>query len=188
MKVGIPGQDDARRLAVIRGWAGKGMDLRVDANEAWSPTDAADRIAALEPFGITSVEQPVPHEEVAALADLRKRVKTPVMLDESLCSEVDAERAVGGGWCDLFNCALEMRRVHTPGFAGLRAARTGHQLGCQVGERRSCPRLVGSSPRASGIRYLEGSFTVGSCSTGHRGGMITFGRAGGADADRVRPA
>src|SRR6202030_2216521 len=80
--------------------------LRIDANEAWTPEEAADRIRQLEPYGITSVEQPLAHSAADSLRELRSRVKTPIMLDESLCSMVDAERAVAGGLCDLFNLRL----------------------------------------------------------------------------------
>src|SRR5205807_1198100 len=80
--------------------------LRVDANEAWPAAVAADRIRALEPFDLECVEQPVPHAEVAALARVRKQVRTPILLDESLCGVTDAERAAAGGWCDGFNIRL----------------------------------------------------------------------------------
>ena len=33
------------------------MDVRVDANEAWSPADAVARIQELEPFGLSVVEE-----------------------------------------------------------------------------------------------------------------------------------
>src|SRR5262245_51348125 len=59
VKVGIEGCDDVYRLRTVRRRLGKKVDLRVDANEAWTPATAAERIRELEPFGITSVEQPV---------------------------------------------------------------------------------------------------------------------------------
>jgi muconate cycloisomerase len=162
VKVGIAGQDDATRLAAVRRWAGRGMDLRVDANEAWPAGEAADRIRALEPFGITSVEQPVRHEDVGSLAALRKQVQVPIVLDESLCSEVDAERAGQNGWCDLFNIRLSkcggfipsLRLAEMAARAGL-----GYQLGCQVGETAilsAAGRHFATSVKD--LRYLEGSF------------------------------
>src|SRR5262249_20149229 len=94
VKVGIEGQDDVRRLRAIRRRMGPRVDLRVDANEAWSPAEVVERIKELEPFGLSSVEQPVPHAQVNVLAEVRPQVRIPLMLDESLCSQVDAERAV----------------------------------------------------------------------------------------------
>src|SRR5262249_31403040 len=116
---------------------GPTVRLRIDANEAWPASQAAERIHALEPFGLEYVEQPVPHAEIAAMPDVRKRVGTPIVLDEALCGISDAERAVAGGWCDAFNVRLSK----CGGFiAGLRLAHfakrngLGYQLGCQVGE------------------------------------------------------
>ena len=63
VKVGIAGHDDVRPARSIRKRVGAGMDLRIDANEAWPAAEAAERILALEPFGISSVEQPSPHAE-----------------------------------------------------------------------------------------------------------------------------
>ena len=106
IKVGIAGHDDAARLKTARRILGKHTDIRVDANEAWKPAEIVERIRALEPSGISSVEQPVPHAEVDALAEVRRAIHTPIMLDESLCSMIDAERAVQRGTCDLFNLRL----------------------------------------------------------------------------------
>jgi muconate cycloisomerase len=162
LKVGIPGTDDIKRTRRTRRCLGRSIDLRLDANEAWAPGEVADRIRALEAFGITSVEQPVRHEDVASLADVRKQVKTPLMLDESLCGEVDAERAVRGGWCDLFNLRLSKCGGFIPSLRLAQLAKRhglGYQLGCQVGETAilsAAGRHFATSVRD--IRYLEGSY------------------------------
>jgi len=48
VKVGIAGHDDVSRLRAIRRRLRRNVDLRIDANEAWSPSEAAERIRALE--------------------------------------------------------------------------------------------------------------------------------------------
>jgi muconate cycloisomerase len=163
IKVGIPGFDDAARLADMRRYiVGRGLDLRVDANEAWSPAEAADRIRALEPFRISAVEQPVPHADVDALADLRRQVAVPLMLDESLCSRVDAERAADRKTCDLFNIRLSKCGGFIPSLRLVQFARQhgiGCQLGCQIGETAllsAAGRHFASS--VADLRYLEGSY------------------------------
>jgi L-Ala-D/L-Glu epimerase len=162
LKVGIEGHDDVKRTKLIRKWLGSKMNLRIDANESWSGASAADRIRELEAFNITSVEQPVRHEEVASLAEVRKGIKTPVMLDESLCGIIDAERAVQGGWCDLFNLRLSKCGGFIPTVRLAQFAKRhdlGYQLGCQVGETAilsAAGRHFATS--VSGIRYLEGSY------------------------------
>ena len=160
LKVGIPGIDDVRRTARVRRRMGPRMDLRIDANEAWTPANMAERLAELGPFRISCVEQPVTHEQVAGLAG--RRVTTPVMLDESLCGLRDAEAAVAGGWCDAFNLRLSKCGGFVPTLRLAQfAAAHGRfcQLGCQVGETgilSAAGRHFAAS--VGGLRYLEGSY------------------------------
>lgn len=162
VKVGTQGHDDVASLGRIRWMLGPDVDLRIDANEAWTLDEVPERIGALEPFGISSLEQPVPHAEVDGLAAVRSRIETPIMLDESLCSEGDAHRAIERGLCDLFNiriskCGGYLSSLRIAGIA--HRAGLGYQLGCQVGETgilSAAGRHFATS--VAGIRYLEGSF------------------------------
>lgn len=162
VKVGTAGQDDARRLKWFRRILGPRVDLRVDANEAWSPSEAAARIGELAPYRISSVEQPLRHEDFDALPDLRRVVRTPIMLDESLCSRIDAQRAIAAGACDLFNIRLSKCGGLVPSLdLALLAHRAGlgYQLGCQIGETgilSAAGRHFACSVR--GLRYIEGSY------------------------------
>ena len=79
------------------------MDVRLDANEAWSAAELIERIEPLKRFAPTALEQPVPHGEVLALAELRPRLGIPVMLDESLCGWPDAMAAVEQETADFLN-------------------------------------------------------------------------------------
>jgi L-alanine-DL-glutamate epimerase-like enolase superfamily enzyme len=162
VKVGIAGQDDPGRLRTIRRRLGQKIDIRVDANEAWTPEEATQRIQELEAFGISSVEQPVRHEQVQALKEVRSRVRVPIMLDESLCSQYDAQRALADGTCDLFNLRLSKCGGFIPSLRLTQFAYQhglGCQLGCQVGETAlltAAGRHFASS--VGGLRYLEGSY------------------------------
>lgn len=75
VKVGIAGQNDVKRLRVIRSCLGRRVDVRIDANESWPVEEVAGRLSELEPFGISSCEQPVRHEDVQELATVRKQVR-----------------------------------------------------------------------------------------------------------------
>jgi len=162
VKVGIDGHDDVERVGAIRKRVGRKMDIRIDANEAWKPDNVAKRILELKPFHISAVEQPVPHEQIGVLAEVRREVGVPIMLDESLCSMIDAEHAEENDTCDLFN----LRLSKCGGFiASLRLAQhakrhhLGYQLGCQVGETAilsAAGRHFASSVK--NIRYVEGSY------------------------------
>ena len=162
VKTGVEGVDDRVMLRRLRFLLGRRFDFRLDANEAWTCDNLEEKLAPLKPFGITSVEHQVPHEQVDGLARLRGRVGVPLMLDESLCSLIDARRAIERGTCDLFNIRLSkcggflnsLRLAALAHQAGL-----GYQLGCQVGETgilSAAGRHFATS--VANIRYLEGSF------------------------------
>jgi L-alanine-DL-glutamate epimerase-like enolase superfamily enzyme len=162
VKVGMEGYDDEQRLGVIRRWGGNKIDIRLDANEAWTPANVVQRIRALEAFGISAVEQPLPCADDAILRDVRRQVRTPIMLDESLCTRFDAERAVEGQTCDLFNLRLSKCGGFIPSLRLAQFAKQhglGCQLGCQVGETAilsAAGRHFAAS--VAGLRYLEGSY------------------------------
>ncbi len=162
IKVGVPGQDDAARLRRLRRILGSRMDIRLDANEAWSAGDLLDRYGPLRPYGATALEQPVPHAEVDALASLRPALGVPVMLDESLCGYPDAARAVGLGTADLLNVRLSKCGGIAPSLRIIALARRsglGIQLGCHPGETgllsAAGRHLAGN---VAHLRYVEGSY------------------------------
>src|SRR5262249_532267 len=106
--------------------------------------------------------QPVAHEELVALAEVRRQVSVPIMLDESLTGETDARTAIELRACDLFNIRLSK----CGGFlAGLPLGGVGHkaglgyQLGCHPGES-GVLSAAGRHWAASvaNVRYLEGSY------------------------------
>ena len=67
LKVGRDVERDARKLSVLRRVLGPRVDIRVDANCAWTADEALDAINRFKPYGISSVEQPVAADDVAGL-------------------------------------------------------------------------------------------------------------------------
>ncbi|MCA9072737.1 MAG: dipeptide epimerase [Planctomycetaceae bacterium] len=162
VKVGASDVDDADALSRIRKILGPKVDLRLDANEAWTCENLEQKLAPLLPFDVTSLEQPVPHAEVEGLAKLRPQIPIPLMLDESLCSASDGQRAIEQGLCDLFNLRLSKCGGFVPSLrlaAMAHRAGLGYQMGCQVGETgilSAAGRHFATS--VDQIRYLEGSY------------------------------
>jgi L-alanine-DL-glutamate epimerase-like enolase superfamily enzyme len=193
VKVGIAGQDDVRRLRIIRRRVGRGMSIRIDANEAWKPAEVVNRIRELVPYGIASMEQPVAHEDVDCLAEVRRQVTTPIMLDESLCSLADARRAAEKQTCDLFNIRLSkcggfIRSLRLAQLARQQSVSgypeaIGYQLGCQVGESAilsAAGRHFACSVRD--IPWLEGSYDRRLLRANLSKEDLTFGYGGWAPA------
>jgi muconate cycloisomerase len=174
--------NDAAAVRRIRRAAGPKFDLRIDANEAWTCENLEAKLAPLLPYQISSLEQPVPHADVEGLAAVRKRIETPIMLDESVCSLGDAQRAIERGTCDLFNIRLSKCGGFVNSLriaAAARRAGLGYQMGCQVGETgilSAAGRHFASS--VADLRYREGSYDRFLVAERLTIEDLTFGRGG----------
>jgi o-succinylbenzoate synthase len=83
VKVAEPGQDpadDIARVEAVRDALGPGGRVRIDANGAWTPDTAVRMIGALGE--LEYAEQPCATLE--ELAEVRRRVDTPIAADESI--------------------------------------------------------------------------------------------------------
>ena len=102
VKVGLP--DDVERVAAVREAIGPWPALRLDANGAWSTTQAVERIATLEPFDVQLVEQPC--RTLDELAEVRPLVGVPIAADESVTTPDDVRAAAEARACDVVNVKL----------------------------------------------------------------------------------
>ena len=92
--------------------------LQVDANGSYTPADQ-EHLAALDDFGLALIEQPFAEDELLAHAELARRLRTPICLDESITSAAAAATAIALGATAVVNVKaarvggyLEARRVH----------------------------------------------------------------------------
>jgi O-succinylbenzoate synthase len=95
-----PGRD----IAVVREAraAFPSISLTVDANAAYRPDDA-DRLRALDEFGLDYVEQPLGEDELVGHADLQRQLSTPICLDETITSATVASDAIRVEACRVIN-------------------------------------------------------------------------------------
>jgi o-succinylbenzoate synthase len=93
LKLGAGG--DVEQVRAVREALGPGAKIRVDANGSWSEEGAVAMLAALEPFDIELVEQPV--ESMDEAARVARTTSIPLSGDESIASREDAERAAETG-------------------------------------------------------------------------------------------
>lgn len=89
LRVGQDIKADCARHARIRAVYGEAVSLAADANGAWTPADAPARLAALAPYGLSYVEQPIRAGDWGAMTQLAASAPMPVMLDESLATSRD---------------------------------------------------------------------------------------------------
>jgi len=84
IKVSGAAPDGIARVAAVRAAVGDRMALRVDFNESLRLAEAVPFIRRLEPYDLTLVEQPVPRDDIAGLAEIRRAIGIPLMADESV--------------------------------------------------------------------------------------------------------
>lgn len=86
LKIGaIHFEEELKLLQYIRAHFSAGeIELRVDANGAFSPTDALDKLHRLAPLGLHSIEQPIRAGQWDEMASLVEYTPIPIALDEEL--------------------------------------------------------------------------------------------------------
>ena len=83
IKVGLDRKHDVESVKAIREAVGYDVDLRIDANQAWTPSGAIHMIKRMEKYELEFVEQPVLMYNLDALARVRDAVSTPILSHES---------------------------------------------------------------------------------------------------------
>ena len=86
LKIGaIDFEKELELLAHIRKhFTSEQIELRVDANGAFSPTDALDKLKRLSEYQLHSIEQPIRAGQWQEMAKLCKNTPLPIALDEEL--------------------------------------------------------------------------------------------------------
>jgi L-alanine-DL-glutamate epimerase-like enolase superfamily enzyme len=112
IKVGNDWRADLERVDAIQTAIADRASMRIDANRAYSVSDACSFAAGLEPNGIELFEQPCAAEDWEANARVAAVSRVPVMLDEPICELADIDRA--GGINGVGFCKLKLKR-----FGGL---------------------------------------------------------------------
>ena len=106
VKVGVNPTEDVERINLIRKAVGDNVDVRLDANEGWTPEQAIEVLDKLEKFNIQFAEQPVSAGDMKGLVKVRKNSAIPIMADESVHSPEDALRLIMAEAVDLMNIKL----------------------------------------------------------------------------------
>ena len=68
------------------------IEIRLDANGAFSPQDALHKLNQLSVFNIHSIEQPIRQRQLNAMAELCARSPIPIVLDEELIGVNSADK------------------------------------------------------------------------------------------------
>jgi o-succinylbenzoate synthase len=89
--------DDAGRIAAVRAVAGPDIQIRLDANGAWSVEEAAAVLRALAPAGVELCEEPV--HGLAQTQALQATTEVPIAIDETTLAPGALDRRVCDAVC-----------------------------------------------------------------------------------------
>ena len=81
---GIDFEDEINILRTLREKFGNRITIRLDANGAFAPNEALQKLNRLAKFDIHSIEQPIKAGQIEAMAQLCKSSPIPIALDEEL--------------------------------------------------------------------------------------------------------
>lgn len=149
VKVGSGLADDEARVAAIRDVIGTRGVIRLDANAAWTPDEAARSMKRLGAYGIEYVEQPC--ADLDDLIALRRIIEVPIAVDESL-----------RGSPDPMDPALHARLREAADFVILKAQPLGGVArALAIAESVSLPAIVSGSLDSS--IGLAGGLVLAAC-------------------------
>ncbi len=86
MKIGALDFDTEIDLlkSIRKEFTSRDIELRVDANGAFSPSEALEKLKVLSEFDLHSIEQPIKQGQMEAMSELCRVTPLPIALDEEL--------------------------------------------------------------------------------------------------------
>lgn len=176
-------------LRAVRDAVGDDVSLRIDANQAWTVTDAIARLSEIEQAGIPLefVEQPVAAHDIAGLATVRRESAFRVLADESVRTARDVVAVAEAGAADFVNIKLAktgglgeaMRAAEAARDAGL-GIFVGCMLESAVGVAAAASFAAAVSPDF--MHDLDGGLWTGAVTNGgarYRGDVLELSEAYG---------
>ncbi len=85
VKIKIEPGHDVEWLTAVRRALGDDAHLMADANNAYT-LDDTDRLVALDELDLMMIEQPLAHDDLVRHAELQRKLRTPICLDETITS------------------------------------------------------------------------------------------------------
>jgi L-alanine-DL-glutamate epimerase-like enolase superfamily enzyme len=154
LKVGFAPARDRANLAALREALGPGATIMLDANQAWTPDEAARRIDSLAAFAPHWIEEPIAADEpIEAWRALARASAVPIAAGENLRGEAAFDAAIAAGflrfvqpdvgkWGGITGCREVARRAAARGIAfcphwfggGIGLAASMHLLAAAGGE------------------------------------------------------
>ena len=142
IKVGGNIEADRDRIKAVRAAVGPEFRLRIDANAGYDADTSIKLARMVAPFGLQLFEQPVPADDIAGMARVRREANAagvPIMADESVLDHASLIRIIQADAADLVKVKVmkqggflnTRRMIATAEAAGIRCV-VGHGFGLGV--------------------------------------------------------
>lgn len=149
LKVGFGRDVDMRNVAAIRRAVGDGVKIAVDANQAWSRSEARKMAGLLAEFDVEWLEEPIPCDDREGLKDLRRESSVPLAAGENTYGVKNFVQLLTDGAVDIIQ--PDVTKV-----GGLTEARTILHLARTYGVP-FCPHFFGSAVGLAASAHLFAS-------------------------------
>lgn len=97
---------DLMRVEKLRNIYDDKLDLRIDYNQGMRAHEALPRLRDFESFGLSFIEQPVPRDNLEAMAHFTRSLTTPLMADESVFNPREALVGAQMRVADIFSLKI----------------------------------------------------------------------------------
>lgn len=155
-KIGYPTvEEDVAVVRAMRKATGPGMCIMADYNQCLSPTEAVERMRALDDENLTWVEEPTLAHDYAGHARVARRARTPIQAGENWWGAIDFRQAIGVGASDY----LMPDVMKVGGVTGwMRVAALAQAHGLSVSSHlwpELSARLLACTPTAHWLEYVD---------------------------------
>ena len=158
VKTGFSPAEDIRLIQKVRQFVGDEVEIRIDANRAYSLSESLALYRAMADLGVLAVEEPLNNR--ADLGRFRREIGLPVMLDESILTIADLEEAISSQAIDSLN--IKLTRVGGISEAMVyrrrcEAAGVAVSLGCNEDLGPGMAAILHMAAASPGLYSMEGT-------------------------------
>jgi mandelate racemase len=156
VKIGYPTvAEDVRVIRAIRSGVGPDVAIMVDYNQSLTPTDAIDRMRALDAEGLTWVEEPVLATDYPGLAQVAREARTPIQAGENWWGPEELRHAIDARSTDYV--MLDVMKIggvtgwqRASALAGAAGLRVSSHLWTELSAQ-----LLAATPTANWLEYCD---------------------------------
>ncbi|MDQ6621509.1 MAG: mandelate racemase/muconate lactonizing enzyme family protein [Pseudomonadota bacterium] len=155
LKVGKPHMaEDVRRLAAVREAVGDEFELMVDANQAFTVSEAIRRARAFEPFRLAWLEEPLPAEDLGGHVELASHTDIPIAVGESLYAPAHFREYLERDACSIVQVDCARIGGITPWLKVAHLAETFNVAVCPHFLMELHVSLTAAVPNAAWVEYI----------------------------------